>query len=103
MTDEQFRRLMEVLEKRGTFQPQPFTVGLEAVLIRPQEGRRYFFIVNTHATARIVLGFGYAPTLTNGVPLFPNAGFYEPPIVPENDLFAVSDTVGATGVLIIVT
>lgn len=78
---------------------QPFSVGAAATVIRPDESRRYFFIMNTHAAQGLFIGFGFAPTAATGVPLAAGIA-YEPLKVPQNEIQLLGTGAATTGVIV---
>jgi hypothetical protein len=98
---EQFQQIVAANYKPGSLIQIPFTVGAAAQMLIPkQEGRKYLFVLNTSAVNRIFLGFGFAPSAVTGVVLEINLGFYEPNVVPNQEIWALGAGAGTTGVLI---
>lgn len=88
----------------GRFMAIPFTVGVQAqALVPSQPNRFYFFIVNNSAANRIFVGFDVDPTANSGVILEANLGFYEPWIVPTNEIRVAAAAAGTTGLCIVAT
>ena len=88
----------------GRFMAIPFTVGVQAIaLVLSQPNRFYFFIVNNSAANRIFVGFDVDPTANSGVILEANLGFYEPWIVPTNEIRVAAAAAGTTGLCIVAT
>lgn len=97
----QLQQLLAANYKPGSLIQIPFTVGAAAQMLIPkQEGRSYLFVLNTSGVNRLFLGFGFAPTVVTGVPLEINLGFYEPNVVPNQEIWALGAGAGTTGILI---
>lgn len=90
---------LRALRRQCNFVSQPFTVGVEPLLIRTREDRTYLMIVNTSGAAAIYLGFDFQPTSLNGV-ILTAGGAYEPYQVPTNDIWIAASIAGATGTII---
>ena len=87
---------------RGSFLQMPFTVGVAAIQLLPEEKERcYFFMLNYDAANTIFIGFDTnPPTAVNGVTLAANLGFYEPWIIPTNAIFVAASGAGTQGMLV---
>ncbi len=100
MNMRQFNPLLRAARRQSEFFQVPFTQDTIADLLLVRENQRsYFFIQNNHATAIMYIGFGFIPTSTTGIKL-PPGGFYEPIQVPTNEIYLLSDTAGANGVIL---
>lgn len=89
---------------RGRFMAIPFTIGVQPFVIVPsQPSRYYFFIVNNSAANRIFVGFDIDPNANNGVVLEANLGFYEPWIVPTNEIRVAAAAAATSGLCIVAT
>lgn len=94
----QFNPLLRAARRQSEFFQVPFTQGATPSLLLVRENQRsYFFIQNTHATATLYIGFGFAPTTVTGVKVLAG-GYYEPIQVPTNEIYIVSDAAGCTGI-----
>lgn len=104
MDPDQFDILIRAQYKQGSLITVPFSVGAIAPaplqLLPKQENRNYLFILNTSAANRLFIGFGYAPNANTGIIIELNLGFYEPNVVPNQEIWALGAGAGTTGILI---
>lgn len=76
-----------------------FVVDTVPIKIQDALARKFFLIQNRSGVATLAIGFGFQPTLDNGLILPPGVG-YEPFRYPVNDIWVVADMAGASGILI---
>jgi hypothetical protein len=79
---------------------QPFNIGAAPVSARPEESRRYLFILNTSAANNLFIGFGAAPTGAVTDFFIPAGGFYEPTKIPQNEIFLLGAGANTRGQLL---
>ena len=94
----QFATLLNAFKKwRGRFLTRVLSVGVAAINLLPDDDERtYFFCINTHATQRIFLGFDYMPDTATGIPIEANLGFFEPEVVPTNEVNVIANGANTT-------
>lgn len=95
------KAVLRALGRRADFQSIPFVTTANALRLRPAEERVYFFIQNLDPVNRLLIGFDIPPTAAaaNSVNMGPN-GFYEPLIVPQNEIWILGSVVGTFGILL---
>jgi hypothetical protein len=76
-----------------------FVAGLVPIRIQDFLARKFFLIQNKSGIGTIFVGFGYQPTVDNGLVLDPGVG-YEPFRYPVNDIWVAASVAGTKGVLI---
>lgn len=82
-----YDEMLKHIDDKVNIVMQPFNIGAVAVSIRPEESRRYLFIVNNSAANNLFIGFGQPPTGAVTDFFIPAGGFYEPLKVPQNEIF----------------
>lgn len=102
---EQFSALIRANFKMGELLPQPFIVGTVPVRLRPREDRTYLLIINYDTVDNMAVGVGKPPGATTGTPvdgivLGPNRGSWEPPVVPQNEIWVVGAAAATPGFLV---
>jgi hypothetical protein len=107
LTIEQLTELLRAIWKRGELIVTPFlaTNAGNPQLIRPAEGRSYCMIQNQSGGAQIFVNFGRPPGPVAGAPidafiLGANLGFYEPIMVPQNEIYVSASAAATPGVLV---
>lgn len=88
----------------GTLFQLPFTAGLQAIQLRPQERRGYLFIQNQSVLNQLIVGFGRAPnagTPNDGLllPIFPSFIEFDK-YVPDNTIYVIGTGAGTTGIVL---
>lgn len=89
----------------GSFNNLALNIGLvdQLVLtIPPGDAERiYLMVINTHPLQNMFVSFQVAATLTLGMPILANFGFWEFNIVvPQDDVHIIANGAGTTGVLV---
>lgn len=105
---EQFNEMIRALRNRGDLQQIPFTAQVQAAKLREGETRDYVFIQNQDGANQLIVGFGNPPGIAgtvpvNGLIIPPNLGFYEPLVVPQNDIWVIASAANTPGLLLIAT
>lgn len=108
VVSDQFTALIRTIWKQGTIAQYPFTVGTAAVRLRPAEPRQYVFLQNQSGANQMALGIGKPPsavgvTPVDGLVIGINLSFYEPILVPQDELWIVAAGAGTPGLLLIGT
>lgn len=91
--------------KYGAFNNSTLSIGVASQLILPrpqgQGIRTFLIVVNTHATQNMFLAFGAQATLTLGLPIFANGGFFGMDVTcAQDDLYMIANGALTTGVLV---
>lgn len=89
--------LLYAIQRRGNFQQLNFNYTATPQLVLPMSDRLYFIIQNLHATANLYVRFGAdvgSGLLGRGFKIFPNGGYYEPPVCPQEDVWIAGDAAG---------
>lgn len=104
LTEQQIQRLLKAIERRGHLIMKPIVVGTAAINLLPQQsGRTYLLIINTSGVNNLFLGLDVMPQTTFGIPIAINFGFWEPLVVPDNEINVVGAGAGTTGVCVYAT
>jgi hypothetical protein len=105
-TDPWQRAILWAIQQKGNFQQLAGTVGTGALLIRKAESRSYLILQNTSVANLLFVAFGYQPQVlaggATGFQLNANGGNYEPKIVPQQDVWVISNGAGTPWVLAVV-
>ncbi len=96
--------LLRSINKRANFHMQAFSATVDGRLELPAQNRWYLLIQNTHPSAKFQIGIGYVPNDATGLLLNPG-GYYEPPVIPQNEIYIRRVPGGAvsTGIIIYAT
>jgi hypothetical protein len=90
------------LERRAYHQLQAFNVGTAWVKARPEEKRVYFFIVNNNAVNNLFVAYAQLDGTVGSIAIGPG-GFYEPWVIPTNEIWLQGSAANTNGVLSIAT
>lgn len=98
MPEEQVSRFLKAIRKQGHMIMKPIVVGAAAINLLPQqEGRYYLILINSSGVNRMFVGLDVMPAIGFGVPLEINFGFWEPWVVPDNEINIIAAGAGTTG------
>lgn len=103
---KQLETLLLASWRQGRLIVQPFIATSAApIIVRPQEPRFYLFIQNQSVVNQLSVNFGRpAGALgivpVNGIIIAPNFGFYEPLMVPQDEISIIASGVGTPGIVI---
>ena len=101
LNDAQFALLLKAIRKQGHMIMKPIVVGVTAINLLPQqEGRYYLLLINTSGVNRMFVGLDVQPQANLGIPLEINFGFWEPWVVPDNEINILAAGAGTTGVCV---
>jgi len=93
-------QMMRAMRRQSNFQQlQSVAFNTTAELILPATERTYFFIQNVSAAALLYVGFGTQPSSGNGILIAAVNGWYEPFMVPQNDVWIVGNAAGTCNIL----
>lgn len=99
LSDAQFNALLKNIRHQGHLIMKPIVVGTTAINLLPQQqGRYYLLIVNTSAANRMFIGVDFIPSANLGLPLEIDFGFWEPLVVPDNEINVIGAGANTTGV-----
>lgn len=84
---------------QSTWQTANFTAGLTPIKIQDWMLRKFLIIQNRASTGVIYVGFGWVPTLANGL-ILPAGVSYEPYSYPVNEIYVLGSIAGVSGLLI---
>jgi hypothetical protein len=90
------------LERRAYHQLQAYNVGTAWVKARPEEKRVYFFIVNNSAVNNLFVAYAQLDGTNGSIAIGPG-GFYEPWVIPTNEIWLQGSAAGTQGILSIAT
>ena len=106
LTAEQFRLLLQGIWRRGRLIVQPFlATNVAPLVLRPQEPRYYCFIQNQSLVNQLAVNFGRPAGFpgivpVDGIIIPPNFGFYEPLMVPQDEISVTASGINTPGILI---
>lgn len=103
LVTEQLQRILRSNWKYGKVLQKAFTVGTNAETLLPEDqSRRYLFILNISTVNQLWIGFDVEPNPAAfiGLPLAINFGFYEPLMVPTNQIYIAGGAAGTNGICI---
>lgn len=69
-------------------------------MLRQREFRNYLLIQNTDSSGNLYVSFGQAATALSSIIIGPG-GYYEPRVVPQNEIYILGNEAAVTGVVII--
>lgn len=90
------------LERRAYHQLQAFNVGAAWVKARPEEPRVYFFIINNDAANNLFVAYAELDGTNGSIAIGPG-GFYEPWVIPINEIWIRGAAANVNGILSIAT
>lgn len=107
LSEEEMSRVIRAVYRQGRMKDIPFlAVNTGAQLLLPaQDFRSYIFIQNQSAGDQIIVRFGQAPSFGPGVQglgvvIPPNFGFYEPILVPLDEVWIIGGAASVPGILL---
>lgn len=95
-----YNEMLQHIDDKVYIVSQPFNITNLAVSARPEEPRRYLFILNTSAANNLFVGFGAPPTGAVTDFVIPAGSFYEPLKVPQNEIFLLGAGANTRGQLL---
>lgn len=88
-----------VSNDQSSWAPVQFTVGTTAVRVQEALFRKFLLLMNKDGAETLYFGFGWVPTVTNGLPLTAGQGF-EPFRYPINEIWVLASAANVTGLII---